>query len=412
LNPHSKSNIPFEITKKDCLRLFVRVVCLAVAFVAIWPVFPDSKSLVFIPVLSPFVTIASLIGTRSFQAFIWLGLTVGLLVLIYHRFFCRWICPVGLCVDGAGWLGRKLGGKPMQGPSFGRWIVWLTFGGALLGYPLLLWLDPLAIFSNFPFAVQRSRDPVMWLPATGFGFIIMISIIWPKAWCAKICPLGAFQDILALARRSMQSLIYQKEKAETESIVNFCIDRRTVLGITAGAGLAWMTRTGTVKGLSPLRPPGAADESQFAGICTRCGNCSRVCPSKVIERDFGHNGLANLFTPVLSFKDDYCREDCIRCTEVCPSGAIVRLSLNEKNDIQIGLPHVNMNVCLLGDDRECSACKRWCPYDAIHYVFSQEQYSLIPRIDPLKCNGCGACEAICPTKPQKAIAVLRNQLQS
>lgn len=413
MNTHAESKNLFEITafvKRDRLQLFVRIMCLVVAIIAIWPILPDANSLLFIPALSPFVAIASLLGTRAFHAATWLGLTVVVVILVSHRFFCRWICPVGLCVDGVGWLGRRLGRRPMTGTLLGRWIFWLTIGGALLGYPLLLWLDPLAIFNNFPFVAQRSYDPVMWLPATGFGFIIMISIIWPKAWCAKICPLGAFQDILALARRSLQSIIYQKEKADRESILNLCIDRRTVLGITVGAGLAWMVRAGLAKGLSPLRPPGAADESQFAGICTRCGNCLRVCPSKIIERDFVQYRLSNLFTPVLTFRDDYCREDCTRCTEVCPSGALVRLSLKDKAGIQIGMPQVNMNVCLLGDDRECSTCKRWCPYDAVRYVFSEEQYTLLPQIDAQKCNGCGACEAVCPTKPKKAIVVLPNHM--
>jgi formate hydrogenlyase subunit 6/NADH:ubiquinone oxidoreductase subunit I len=138
----------------------------------------------------------------------------------------------------------------------------------------------------------------------------------------------------------------------------------------------------------------------------RCGNCLRVCPSQIIERDVGQNNWANLFTPILSFDNDYCHEDCIRCTEVCPSGALVPLSLKKKPDIRIGFPQVDMNVCLLGDDRECSVCKRLCPYDAIHYVFSEEEYTLVPKIDPHKCNGCGACEAACPTEPQKAIVML------
>jgi ferredoxin-type protein NapF len=289
----------------------------------------------------------------------------------------------------------------------GRWIVWLTLGGALLGYPLLLWLDPLAIFANVPFLVRQSSRPGMWLPATGFVAIITLSMIWPQAWCNKMCPLGAFQDMLFSARRFLHSFIAMRSKTDNKN-VDLVIARRTVLGIAAGSVLAYIAGPVRAKTSRSIRPPGALDESQFAGVCTRCGNCLRVCPSGIIERDIGKNGLANLFTPALHFEDDYCQEDCIRCTQVCPSGAIVHLSLKEKTDIQIGLPRVNMNVCLLGDDRECSACKRWCPYDAIRYVFSQEQYTLIPHIDPQKCNGCGACEAICPTKPQKAIVVFRN----
>jgi ferredoxin-type protein NapF len=382
--------------------------CLLVAIAGLWPILPSVNSLLFIPALSPFVAIASLISTRAFHAVVWLGLTVGVVVLIHHRFFCRWMCPVGLCVDGASWLGRKLGRRPMRGHLLGRWIVWLTLGGALLGYPFLLWLDPLAIFANVPFLATRNPKPGIWLPAIGLPIIVMLSMIWPQAWCKKICPLGAFQDMLFLARTSLHSIIDKKGKTDKKRIVDLRIDRRTVLSIAAGATWAWIARPGEAKTLTPLRPPGAQDELQFAGVCTRCGNCLRVCPSRIIERDVGKNGWANLFTPVLSFENDYCREDCIRCTEVCPSGALVRLILKKKTDIQIGLPHVEMDVCLLGDDRECSVCKRWCPYDAIRYVFSETQYTLVPQIDHQKCNGCGACEAVCPTKPQKAIVILSH----
>jgi MinD superfamily P-loop ATPase len=64
-----------------------------------------------------------------------------------------------------------------------------------------------------------------------------------------------------------------------------------------------------------------------------------------------------------------------------------------------------MNLCLLSEDRECSACARWCPYNAIRYVFSEAEYMLVPVIDKSKCNGCGACEVACPTKPNKAIRI-------
>lgn len=408
-----ESKIPFDIAvfaNRGRLRLFVRVMCLVVAIGALWPVLPGTNLLAFVPALSPFVAITSLLGNRTFHILAWLGLIVGVIVLVRHRFFCRWICPVGLCADGACKLGKRLGRRPMRVPLLGRWIVWLTLGGALVGYPFLLWLDPLALFSNAPFLVQKNSQLGMWLPATGFLAIVLLSIVWPHTWCERICPLGAFQDILSQARRSLHSLIAIKNKNKKKRNIDLVIARRTVLGIAAGVAWAWATRPARAKTSSSIHPPGARDESQFAGVCTRCGNCLRVCPSRIIERDFGQNGLAKIFTPVLSFASDYCREDCIRCTQVCPSGALMRLSLKEKPFTQIGLPQVDMNVCLLGDDKECSVCKRWCPYDAIHYIFSETEYTLIPHIDHQKCTGCGACEAACPTTPQKAIVVLPNHI--
>jgi MauM/NapG family ferredoxin protein len=408
LSPHAKSKIPSDIavnTNRARLRSFIRVICFVVAIVLLWPILPSTNSLVIVPALSPFVAIASLLGTRTFHALTLLGLIVGVVVLVRHRFFCRWICPVGLCVDGASQFGKRLGRRPMRVALLGQWIFWLTIGGALIGYPLLNWMDPLAIFSNVPFLVQQSPQLGMWLPATEFLAIVVLSIIWPQTWCNKICPLGAFQDLLFSARRYLYSFTTKNHEPDNKKMLNLPISRRTVLGITAGVSGAYVIRTLGAKNSHPLRPPGALDESRFAGVCTRCGNCLRVCPSGIIERDFRQNGWANLFTPVLCFDNDYCREDCIRCTEACPSGALMHLSLKEKTSIQIGLPLVDMNICLLGDDRECSVCKRWCPYDAIRYVFSQEEYTLVPEIDSQKCNGCGACEAACPTKPQKAIIV-------
>jgi len=82
------------------------------------------------------------------------------------------------------------------------------------------------------------------------------------------------------------------------------------------------------------------------------------------------------------------------------------MSLEDKPQMRLGLPKVDMNVCLLGEDRECAECRRWCPYGAIRYVFSEASYTLIPVIDTKKCTGCGACEMACPTKPGKAIVVV------
>ena len=70
--------------------------------------------------------------------------------------------------------------------------------------------------------------------------------------------------------------------------------RRTVLGActgvvgaAAGVALATWARTGRAAAARPLRPPGALDEARFAGVCVRCGNCSRACPAQIVRLDLG-----------------------------------------------------------------------------------------------------------------------------
>jgi Pyruvate/2-oxoacid:ferredoxin oxidoreductase delta subunit len=69
---------------------------------------------------------------------------------------------------------------------------------------------------------------------------------------------------------------------------------------------------------------------------------------------------------------------------------------------------VNAELCLLSDDRECSACRNHCPYEAIRYVFSEKDYMLTVVIDAARCPGCGACQVVCPASPEKAIVVGRR----
>jgi len=394
------------VNSRGRIRQMVRGAAFAVAVLLLWPILPGSSTPALVPALSPFVAVGAMVASRSVHALAWLGLVVGLAVMVRRRLFCHWMCPVGVCTDGAGRLGRRFGRRIVWFPRLGPWIVLLTLGGAGLGFPLFLWLDPLARFAGvFDLGGQGPRLAAI-LPIVGLLAMLGIALLWPNAWCGRICPLGAFQDLLSAVPASCRSMMRRRRRVPTEASTELLVPRRMLLGAAAGAACAGATTLCGRNKPSSLRPPGAVAGPVFSGICTRCGNCIRACPSGIIERDLGAGGWTGLLTPALRFRTDYCREDCVRCTQVCPSGALVRMSLAEKAGMRLGLPRVDMSLCLLGEDRECSLCRSRCPYEAVRYVFSEADYTLTPRIDPNKCTGCGACEAACPTSPRKAIVVV------
>jgi ferredoxin-type protein NapF len=382
------------------LRGTVRVACLALAVAALlsapaWP-----RSPLGVAAASPLVAVASLLATRAIRAATLLGLLVGLIALARRRWFCHWVCPTGLCCDLAGRLGTRMGRPCRRLPKLGPWIVLVTLGGAAVGYPLLLWLDPLAIFSGL---FSLNAGPTARWCALGVPVVVLLSLLAPGGWCGRLCPLGAMQDLLWRTPKAVRQVLSSTKPAAART--GFRLARRAVFGLALGA--VWAATTRKLRAASParLRPPGAIEPWNFSGVCIRCGNCTRACPARIITAELGEHGIAQLLTPIVHFREDYCREDCTRCMDVCPSGALRPLSAQEKILAPMGLPRVDMNRCLLGDDRECAICRNRCPFQAITLVFSQADYVLTPQVDPHKCSGCGACELSCPTLPIKAIVV-------
>lgn len=105
---------------------------------------------------------------------------------------------------------------------------------------------------------------------------------------------------------------------------------------------------------------------------------------------------------------DYCKKECKACTKACPSGALKTLTLEQKYKYIIGQARIDMALCLWGIS-DCNACVNACPFDAVKIYWNEEAYESYPVVDPLNCNGCGACEAYCPTGDIKAIKVWKKE---
>ena len=156
----------------------------------------------------------------------------------------------------------------------------------------------------------------------------------------------------------------------------------------------------------PITPPGSLSVKDFYQHCTACQLCVAQCPNNVLRPS---TDLAHLMQPRMSFERGYCRPECVRCTEVCPAGALLPITPEEKTAWHVGVAHLDHRLCLpYSLEQECGNCARHCPAGAIRMVrkHPDDEHSLhIPTVIEERCIGCGACENLCPARPISAITI-------
>ena len=153
----------------------------------------------------------------------------------------------------------------------------------------------------------------------------------------------------------------------------------------------------------PLTPPGSKSVKDFYSRCTACQLCVAECPNNVLRPS---GSLEHLMQPEMSFEKGWCRPECTRCSELCPAGAIERITREEKTQYHVGSSHVNLELCVSASGKaNCGKCAQICPSGAIQMVENKETGLLFPVVAEEICTGCGACEHLCPVRPVSAITV-------
>ena len=292
-----------------------------------------------------------------------------------------------------------------------------------------------------------------------FLAILLANLIQKRFWCRYLCPLGALLGLLG--RFSFLGVKVSEGCTSCGTCINHCqADAITDNGQgrrpseclacfacddpCPGNAVAYgrvskrrpldPTRRGLITSLtsgillvpflrlSPpisnpllIRPPGALSEPEFLKRCVKCGECMKVCITNGLQPTLLEAGLEGIWTPRLVPRIGYCEYHCTLCGQVCPTGAIARLTRAEKMDIKIGLAAIDKSRCLPhSQGMACIACQEVCPTSpkAVwlqEAIFKNRDGASIrldqPHVDLQRCIGCGICEKVCPVSDRPAIYV-------
>jgi ferredoxin len=164
-----------------------------------------------------------------------------------------------------------------------------------------------------------------------------------------------------------------------------------------------------------VRPPGSLEEKEFLKRCVKCGECMKVCITNGLQPTLLEAGLEGIWSPLLVPRIGYCEYRCTLCGQVCPTGAIKRLTLPEKAKTKIGLAMIDKGRCLpWAHARPCIVCEEVCPTPKKAIWFEEVTVRnragkpvrvMQPHVDLELCIGCGICETKCPVLGRPAIYV-------
>lgn len=322
-----------------------------------------------------------------------------------------------------------------------------------------LGLDHLALFRH-----PEPQFNTNLFVALFFIAILALAVVRPRFWCRNLCPAGA---LLALcSRRPLFRRVVSENCTRCGKCIRACpmgaisrdpevtahsecisclacaevcpekavsfnvtrkvpvmarevdFDRRHILSAgAAGMAVAALTMTNlhhlhgrdtprALRSSRLIRPPGSLPEPGFQDRCVRCGECVKVCLTNTLQPVWFEAGLTGLWTPKVTARLAGCEQGCAACGQVCPTGAIRPLDLEEKLFAKIGTARIEKSRCIAWEqDKKCLICDEICPYNAISSRIVPGHPVTVPVIDENKCNGCGYCECKCPVTGESAIIV-------
>jgi len=235
-----------------------------------------------------------------------------ILIIIFGRFFCSWVCPMPLLqrwfpglqakekaakdaadaehieavkVDDAAVTAAQAtveeGAKKANSFTLdsGTWVLaGALVSTAIFGFPVFCLVCPVGLtFASILAFMRLFQFGETTISVLLFPAILLAEVLLLRKWCQKICPLGALISIIAGLNKFFRPTIDDSKCIAASKGINCQICHRAC-----------------PQGIDPARP---ATSEVGLNNCTKCRECADACPYGAISFPFMAEKKAEVAAP-------------------------------------------------------------------------------------------------------------------
>ena len=405
--------------------------------------------------MDPIVLFGAGLAARTLFAYAWIVVVLFCASAVFGRFFCSYICPMGITIDWMDNLFKPFRKKKtydsVQFMSKARYLLlFFIAGSSLLKVSFVFWISPMALATRFYGTVLNpiarlfiaEGAVVLRMAARGFSIeslsyaviatprfmqvwatvaimlgVIALGLLTPRFFCRYLCPSGALFSMVSLRpllKRSvgdncsgcgrcrrycpMDAIAPSFRDTDTRS----CITCRTCVMVCPEHAVAF-TFSGNYKPVGFSRPRREFFAATAAGAAASLITLSNALGFYRLSPAIA--GPRGVIRPPGAVPEPDFLARCVRCgacMAACPTNTLQPIGLPAGFS---GLYSPAIVPALAPCDPECNRCGSVCPTNALTLLSKSEKIAAkvgTARIQQTRClaweqnKPCLVCDEVCP----------------